>query len=87
MIKFAGNQVAEEWLEAFGFPITEISERGMWILVKLFKHARGRCRSNAAMNNWLRESFTGHQFKEVPKIVDGESYKGLEIRKLREEEK
>ena len=84
MIKFASKQVAEEWKEAFGFPITDISERGMWVLVKLFKHARGRCRSNTAMNNWLRDAFTGHQFNEIDKVDErtGKSYKGLEIKKL-----
>jgi len=83
MIKYGGSEVAKDWEEEFGFPITEISVRGMWILVKLFKHARGRCRSNKAMDNWLSSTFTGHTFKEVPKKNErtGDTYLGLEINK------
>jgi len=73
----------EEFEEAFGFPVENLTERQLWVLVKLMKHARGRCRNNAAMNNYLNSTFVGHMFRDVPKIDERtqETYKGLEITK------
>ena len=80
MIKFAGKEVQEEWLKAFGTSVT--TEQQMWVLVKLFKHARGRCRSNVAMNNWLKDCFPNFRFSQVEKTKEnGEKYPGLEITK------
>ena len=80
MINFDGNQLSTEFLEVFGKPVAEISVRQMWWLVKFGKHIRGRCRSNAALNNFLRRNFPHLQFREVDKTApDGRHYQGLVI--------
>ena len=80
MIRFDGEDVAGEFHQEFGKPITSIDERQMWWLVKLIKHCRGRCCSNAALNNYLTRNFKHLQFNEVDKEGPRGMYKGLEIK-------
>ena len=80
MITFDGNEARTEFESEFG-PISELSVRKLWILTKMCKHARGRCRSNAAFNNWANRLFAPAKFKEVQKEYEGRTYPGLEITK------
>ena len=80
MINFDGKEMQEEFEEAFGFPIEEITVHQAWWLTKFGKHIRGRCRNNSAFNNFMARNFRGLVFHEVTKEKDnGEKYKGLEI--------
>jgi len=79
MINFDGPELAGEFHEVFGKEISSIDSRQMWWLVKVIKHCRGRCRSNAALNNWLNRNFKHLRFKEVDKEGPRGTYKGLEI--------
>ena len=57
-----------------------MTSQQMWTLVKLLKHARGRCRNNAAFNNYMTRMFGDEfEFAEVPKEWQGKRYKGLRI--------
>ena len=65
----------EEVNDAFG----ELNVEQMRVLVKMFKHVRGRCRNNTALRNWLIKIFPKFSFSEVYKEWNGEKYKALEI--------
>lgn len=79
-MQFDGKQVAEEFEEAFGFPITQLKIRQLWWLVKAIKHCRQRCRNNAALNNWLNRNFEQARFVQIQKQrEDGSTYPGLRI--------
>lgn len=79
MIKFDGPEVAKEFEEVFGRPITDITVRQMWWLVKFAKQVRSRCRSNAALNNFLARNFRHLKFSEVEKQGYRGPYMGLAI--------
>lgn len=66
MMNFDGQECRESFEKAFGKPINELTVDQVRWIVNVAKHCRGRCRSNAALNNYLNRNFTGHQFKEVP---------------------
>lgn len=60
--------------------IEELTPEQAWILVKLMKHARLRCRNNGALDNYLREAFPHLRFDQVEKRrADGTPYDGLRI--------
>lgn len=82
MIKFDGAEVAVEFEEAFGRPMTTLTERELWWLTKFSKHVRGRCRSNAAFNNYMNRTFPHASFNQIAKERDDGNgqYEGLEIR-------
>lgn len=62
------------------FEVEEVTPEMAWVLVKLMKHARLRCRNNAALNNYLREAFPELRFDQVEKKkADGTFYEGLQI--------
>ena len=65
MINFTGNELREEFEEVFGFPIEKLNVRMLWWLVKFAKHIRGRCRNNAALNNYLSFNFKHARFVEL----------------------
>lgn len=58
--------------------LDNLSAKQLWWLVKFAKHIRGRCRSNAAFNNYMNRNFNA-QFQEVPKEYNGRIYQGLKI--------
>ncbi len=60
--------------------IENLTLEQLWWLVKFAKHVRGRCRSNAAFNNYMNRNFAPAQFKEVPKEYNGKHYMGLQIK-------
>lgn len=69
-----------EEVESLDLTIDNLSGEQLWWLVKFAKHVRGRCRSNAALNNYLNRNFPNALFQEVPKEYNGKSYIGLQIR-------
>jgi hypothetical protein len=76
-MRYDGPEVQKEFEDAFGSMPTV---RQMWVLVKMIKHCRQRCRNNAALNNWLNRNFKHLRFSEVTKVKqNGETYKGLDI--------
>lgn len=77
MMNFDGEEVRDEFKAAFGVEIETLTVAQIQFMVKLMKHARGRCRSNAALTNYLNRNFVGHRFKEVP--VEGKNYDRLDI--------
>ena len=81
MIRYDGKEVVDGFQESFDRSITTITPKQMWWLVKVIKHCRGRCRSNAALNNYLNRSFPHLRFSDIDKVDErtGETYKGLEI--------
>ncbi len=80
MMNFDGDQMAQEFQRAFGFPIKDASVEQILFLAKFSKHVRGRCRSNTALRNYLIRNFPGSTFTEVDHTNRrGESYKALRI--------
>ncbi len=60
--------------------IEELTPEQAWIMVKLMKHARLRCRNNGALNNYMRTAFPHLRFDQVEKRrADGTPYDGLSI--------
>lgn len=79
MMNFSGKQLRDEFSTAFGLDIASLTPTQLNWLVKFSKHVRGRCRSNAAFNNYMNASFAPAKFLEVPKEWNGKQYKGLKI--------
>jgi len=75
----------KEMRQELGQAITEKSMVGLaWVLVKLVRHGRVRCRNNKALNNYMSKAFPELRFNEIPKVVEfgrrkGETYMGLQI--------
>ena len=80
MIRFEGEQLTSEFKAAFGMELADLNEKQLWWLVKFGKHVRGRCRSNAAFNNYMNRNFNAN-FREVEKTdpLTNKTYPGLEI--------
>lgn len=66
----------EEMEQKFGV----LTPKQMWLLVKLSKNVRLRCRNNVAFNNFFNSTFPYANFSQINKIrADGSSYPGLKI--------
>lgn len=52
-MRFVGSSFKAEFEQSFG-SVDELSVRQMWCLVKIIKHCRLRCRSNAALLFFFR---------------------------------
>lgn len=85
------SQAKAEIEAAFG---TELTGAQIWTIVKMMKHARLRCRNNAALNNWLNSVFgTKYRFSQENKTRKNrytgadETYQGLVIRDAATREK
>lgn len=77
MMRFDGPEVEAEFKAAFGASPTAVQMR---CLLKFAKHVRGRCRSNAALKNYLVRNFCGLSFGEKQVIGQfGKSYTALTI--------
>ena len=75
--KWQEDRIESGLKNAFG---PEPTQEQLWALVSFAKHCRLRCRSNAALNNFMGRIFSHASFKQVPKIdKDGGEYQGLEI--------
>lgn len=58
----------------------QLTVRQLWVLVKICKTVRLRCRNNKAFNNYFGRIFPYASFDEVTKFKeDGSSYPGLQI--------
>jgi len=77
MMDFDGEEMQAEFERVFDHPISHLTVPQLNWLVKVMKHVRGRCRSNAALKNYLNRNFTGHTFTEVP--VEDKEYTTLQI--------
>lgn len=64
MMNFDNAEMRDGFESAFGKPIAELTVEQVRWLCCMIKHCRGRCRSNAALNNYLNRNFTGHRFSE-----------------------
>jgi len=62
---FDGQEMRKGFQAAFGYSIEQLSEKQVRWIVNVAKHCRVRCRSNAALNNYLNRNFIGHSFREV----------------------
>lgn len=78
MINFDGKEMQEEFNEAFPIRLEDLNTKQLWWLSKFAKHVRGRCRSNAAFNNYMNRNFNA-KFETVPKEYNGRVYQGLKI--------
>lgn len=77
MMRFDGPEVAAEFKTVFGATPTAVQMR---CLLKFAKHIRGRCRSNAALKNYLVRNFPGLSFGEKQVIGNyGKPYTALTI--------
>lgn len=84
MMNFTGEQLQKDWHHAFGSDIEDVTPQQMLWLIKFAKHIRGRCRSNAALRNYLSLNFKGLFFREeVREGRNGKSYKALLINSKR----
>ena len=81
MMNFDGSQVMEQFKMEFGGDITPTQMR--WLL-KFAKHIRGRCRSNAALKNYLKRNFPTLVFSDVPKTWKGKEYIALGINSIKD---
>ena len=58
----------------------ELTSKKLWLLVRLSKNVRLRCRNNTAFNNFFSRVFPYAKFKQVMKRgFDGKEYPGLSI--------
>jgi hypothetical protein len=79
MMRFENPQVKEEFEAAFGIKSEDMTPAQVMFLVKYSKHVRGRCKSNAALKNYLIRCFPQMQFSEVDREWKGKTYKSLQI--------
>lgn len=66
-------------LGSIDLTIDNLDAKQLWWLTKFAKHVRGRCRSNAAFNNYMNRNFPNARFEEMPKERNGRKYIGLKI--------
>ena len=79
MTNFDGADLTKQFEQAFGKPVSSLTLDQIWWLVKFGKHIRGRCRSNAALNNYLKRNFAHATFREVTKEGPRGPYTGLAV--------
>lgn len=82
MARIEGREVQQKMCEVFGIEPKDITPQMVFYLVKIAKHCRLRCRSNAALHNWVRRGFpslliTTH--KAESKFKPGQMYDALRI--------
>lgn len=63
-MRYEGEQVQREFENAFGFSPDDITPAQAMVLTKIIKHARLRCRSNAALYPYLGRVFGNLRFRE-----------------------
>ncbi len=80
MTNFPAGELKKAMKDILGLDPAKMTPDQLWCIVKLLKHCRGRCRTNAALNNYLNTAFSPAKFREVEKTnADGTTYKGLQI--------
>ena len=78
-MRFEPKDARDQFQQAFGFPVEELTATQLWWITKFAKHVRMRARNNAAFNNYCNQVFAPSRFKEVNKTGPRGPYKGLEI--------
>lgn len=82
MARIEGKVVQDRMCEVFGIDPKDITPAQIFFLVKIAKHCRLRCRSNAALHNWLKRSFpalTITTVKTDSKFKPGTTYDALKV--------
>lgn len=82
MARIDGAEVQAKMCEVFGIKPEDITPQQVFFLVKIAKHCRLRCRSNAALHNWLKRGFPGldiRTVKAVSKFNPNETYDALKV--------
>lgn len=85
MARIDGPEVQARLCEVFGQSPKDITPAQVFLLVKIIKHCRLRCRSNAALHNWLKRAFpdltigTTKVLSKYPKYA-GETYDALTVK-------
>lgn len=77
--RFEGKELRERFQAVFGIDTENLTVEQAWVLVRLVKHVRLRCRSNNALNAYLNRNFRGLTFKQVEKEYNGRKFPGLQI--------
>lgn len=84
MARIEGKEVQDAVCRVFGIKAGDITPDMVFLLVKIAKHCRLRCRSNAALHNWLKRGFpdlnitTVKALSKYPKF-EGETYDALKV--------
>jgi len=82
MARIEGSEVEKKVCEVFGLKPEDITPAQVFLLVKIAKHCRLRCRSNAALHNWLRRGFPSLKittFKAESRFKPGQMYDALSV--------
>lgn len=87
MARIEGKEVQERFTQVFGLDgARDIDPAMVLFMVKIIKHCRRYCRSNAALHNWLRRAFPDLQITTtkvpcLPKYAkfEGETYDALKV--------
>lgn len=82
MARIEGSEVQSQICEAFGIKPEQLTPSQIFLLVRIAKHCRLRCRSNAALNNWLKKGFPALKITTVEmqsKFRYNEVYNALRI--------
>jgi hypothetical protein len=80
--RIEGSEVQKKMCEVFGLKPEDITPQQVFFLVKIGKHCRLRCRSNAALHNWLKRGFPSLKItthKAESKFKPGEMYDALNV--------
>lgn len=81
MARIEGDEVQTRLCEVFGIKPEQITPQQIFLLVKIIKHCRLRCRSNVALHNWLKRAFPDLNISTVKmksKYDDG-TYDALKV--------
>lgn len=83
MARLDGPDVEQKIIKAFGLSgPEELTGEQVFLLVAVAKHARLRCRSNAALYNWIKRCFPSLAISTVKmesKFRVGEMYDALKV--------
>jgi len=79
-MSYVGDHQAEKIKQEFEVGFGRLTTKQLWILVKLAKYVRLRCRNNVAFNNFFSRLFPYASFNQVKKVnPDLSEYFGLRI--------
>lgn len=79
MMDFENPNLRNKFQEAFNADLETLTPQQMQWIVNLAKHVRGRCRSNAALINYLSRNFKHLIFSEEPAEWQGKPYMRMVI--------
>lgn len=82
MARIEGREVERKMCEVFGVKPEDITPQMVFFLVKIVKHCRLRCRSNAALRNWLMRGFPSLRittYDAPSRFKPGQTYEALKV--------